>query len=145
MLQAVIWTVFAFVGGVVAIGNVIEAYQDRQAVIRSGKNGGRRLLAYSSYMADLNRAGVQAIFLILGLSAIVPAFHISGLIIVWGLVAASALIAMNSVLAFVTRRKLRVILLRDEVEMARLLTRVEVAENGIDVPIEGETEGEVHG
>jgi hypothetical protein len=123
MGYAIVWTVVAAVGALVGVLNMYEAYQDKLAVARAGRNGARRLLARSSVWADGLRVLTLTIFALLGVSAFAPSWFMSSLartILVNAFVVAAAAITANAILAFVVRRRLRTLLQQDQQMLERL-------------------------
>lgn len=123
MGYAIVWTVVAAVGALVGLLNMYEAYQDKLAVARAGRNGARRLLAISSVWADGLRVLTLVIFALIGVSAFVPSWFTSSIartILVNAFVIAAGAITANAILAFVVRRRLRALLQQDQHVMERL-------------------------
>lgn len=114
----ILFTVLALVGVVFSLINTIEAIRDWGAVRRAGIGNGRRMLAWTSALAEGIRLIIQSIFATLGILAMFipeppPQLHqplllvVFGAVFRWGLILSSALLMVKSVMGHITRQHLR--------------------------------------
>jgi uncharacterized integral membrane protein len=116
-----LWTAIAVVGLGFSAWNIREAWCDLRALKRMGVNSAREILAHNHLTGEIIRGIILAIFAVIGVLAMtlpeVPdqlhqptRYVIFGAVFRWGLILASALLVTKSILEWLERRQLSVIL-----------------------------------
>jgi hypothetical protein len=108
----VLWTAISTVGFFLALLNLWESQRDKEALELTHRNGAGKILARGTLVVDTGRALVQALFMLIGLAAMTQPANApppnSGFAhaVAWTLIAAATIMALNSLVARITRRRL---------------------------------------
>lgn len=97
-----IWTVAALVGAVIAAWNLVDAWRDLQALDSTVING-RRILALGWVRREIVRLSIQAVWAVIGTTAIPPDVNLAILL----LVGTNIAVAVNTLMDAHERIKLR--------------------------------------